>query len=672
MVDNLQDILLSGISGYHCYCLQKPFKLAYVSKNLCDMTGFAHAELLDCSSDGYEKLLHPEDIQSYKDFLESASYAEGAHTTHYRIVTKDGTTKYVCDTMTTKLDENNKMYGFSTLSDITYLKSECQALQIIDETLSCGVLKYTCNEQPKVTYINSKMKEILRFSDKESDKMSHLDFCMNNVYLMLPMEERRKFYHFLKQVYLKDKTIGGELSILRCDGTKARIYGFVTKHINDCGDEEFQSICIDISERYQFKKEMETDRYVCALAQVYDKIFEYDYSNSTVKYLHGNQSSSFGRIKNIPMLLQDATAHWLNNTVHENDRKRVHEFFDKHCRPQKSIKQTIPPQIKFRASASDGNMYTYAGIFLCIDESISLFCVRNITQEYETDQLRNENETLKSINENMHELVTQFTEGIVAFEIENGKVRPLYSSENVCSFFGYSQEKWSQMAQKSHSIKALVSHSSIINYNDVLKLLENGEAEFVYEDVQAKKSRRIKAICTKKHSDDPGARYVMLYNIDEKSSAYDIEISNRDEPQVYIRTFGYFDVFVNGVPIAFRNKKSKELLALLVDRKGGFVTSEEAISFLWEDESSNSVTLARYRKVALRLKNILEEYGISGIVESVDGKRRLVNEKISCDLYDYLTGAEQYKNLFKGSYLTNYSWGETTISELLGDYTSEM
>ena len=52
---------------------------------------------------------------------------------------------------------------------------------------------------------------------------------------------------------------------------------------------------------------------------------------------------------------------------------------------------------------------------------------------------------------------------------------------------------------------------------------------------------------------------------------------------VSIRTFGYFDVFVGDTPIVFRNKKSKELLALLVDRKGGYVTSEEAISFLWED-----------------------------------------------------------------------------------------
>ena len=137
-----------------------------------------------------------------------------------------------------------------------------------------------------------------------------------------------------------------------------------------------------------------------------------------------------------------------------------------------------------------------------------------------------------------------------------------------------------------------------------------------------------------------------------------------DGPQIMIRTFGYFDVFVDGKPIAFRNEKSKELFALLVDRRGGYVSSDEAITFLWEDAPADQVTLSRYRKVAMRLKNTLEEYGISDAVESVNGKRRIIPERISCDLFDYLSGKPEYSQLFKGSYLTNYSWAETTLAEL--------
>lgn len=64
---------------------------------------------------------------------------------------------------------------------------------------------------------------------------------------------------------------------------------------------------------------------------------------------------------------------------------------------------------------------------------------------------------------------------------------------------------------------------------------------------------------------------------------------------------------------------------------------------------------------------VVEEYGITDIVEAVDGKRRIVMNKVECDLYNYLSGKEEFSQLFKGSYMTNYSWGETTLGELMNE-----
>lgn len=194
----------------------------------------------------------------------------------------------------------------------------------------------------------------------------------------------------------------------------------------------------------------------------------------------------------------------------------------------------------------------------------------------------------------MRDLVMQFSDGLAAFEVSpEGLVKPLYASDNVCGFFGYTKEEWLPLTECFTPLDRC----------------------------------RIVSICI----------------------------------------FGYFDVFVDGNPIAFRNKKAKELLALLVDHKGGYVTSGEAISFLWEDEPANALTLSRYRKVALRLKSTLEEYGVSDVVAAVGGKRRIVLDKVECDLYKYLSSKEEYTQLFKGSYLTNYSWGETTLGELVNN-----
>lgn len=138
-----------------------------------------------------------------------------------------------------------------------------------------------------------------------------------------------------------------------------------------------------------------------------------------------------------------------------------------------------------------------------------------------------------------------------------------------------------------------------------------------------------------------------------------------EDPRVTIRTFGYFDVFVDGRPIAFRSEKAKELLALLVDRRGGYVTSADIITALWENEPITGQLRTRCRKVALRLNRTLEANGVGGIVESVRGKRRIVPELVSCDLFDHLSGSADACADFRGSYLKNYSWAEGTLAKLM-------
>lgn len=151
------------------------------------------------------------------------------------------------------------------------------------------------------------------------------------------------------------------------------------------------------------------------------------------------------------------------------------------------------------------------------------------------------------------------------------------------------------------------------------------------------------------------------------------EEANKSEEagcRVRIQTFGYFDVFVDDKPINFHTKKGRELLALLVDRRGGFVSQNMIISTLWEDETANPTTLGRCRRVYKALVDELKEYGIDDILESDHGARRVVPEKIQCDLYDYLTGKPQYESLFKGNYMMEYSWSEVTLSELMMEWES--
>lgn len=656
---NMEDILSQQISGFHQYVLTDPIHLDYVSKNLCDMVGYEENELLHESKDLYMLLVHPADREKYSQFICNLSKQEQTLKAEYRLTKKNGTVIYVRDTATSKKVEDGTIVCYSVLADITDIKNENNNLQFLNETIPCGFLKYTCEKQPRITYINQTMIDILRFPEVKEGELDYLEMYESNIFLMIPMEERRRFSKYLNRVYSADAPIAGEMTLLRCDGTRAYVFGWVTKTINEEGVEEFQSVCMDITARHQVRKAAETKRYLKALADVYDKIFEFNLDANTVKCLHCDDGSSFKKFENIAMQIDDALEKYILGAVDSEDRESVRSFFKNFCQKQLYIPGAKPPQLSYKARSSTGDINQYIGIFIKVDESVSFYCCRHVQDSGAAEILRTENEQLRN---NVKDLVMRFSDGIAAFELTaDGMVKPLYASENVREFFGYTQEEWLPLTEKYTPIDNFVAYSEA-SYEEFAELLRNGEAEFSYFDYKTETERRIKAICSQREPNSNSPRYVMLYSVED---AEEDEKKNLPENRtVSIRTFGYFDVFVGDKPIAFRNKKSKELFALLVDRKGGYVTSEEAISFLWEDEPANTVTLSRYRKVALRLKNTLEEYGISDVIESVDGKRRIVMEKVQCDLYQYLSGQEEYAQLFKGSYLTNYSWGETTLGEL--------
>lgn len=136
------------------------------------------------------------------------------------------------------------------------------------------------------------------------------------------------------------------------------------------------------------------------------------------------------------------------------------------------------------------------------------------------------------------------------------------------------------------------------------------------------------------------------------------------ERKVFIRTFGRFEVFVDNRPVEFKSSKAKELLALLVDRKGGIVTTEEILTYLWEDRPDDDSGRSLCRKVIQRLHNNLKQYGIEDILVRHSRGRSLDLSKVTCDYYSYMDREEEKQSVFTGEYMTNYSWAEGTLGKL--------
>lgn len=135
--------------------------------------------------------------------------------------------------------------------------------------------------------------------------------------------------------------------------------------------------------------------------------------------------------------------------------------------------------------------------------------------------------------------------------------------------------------------------------------------------------------------------------------------------EIYIQTFGFFDIFVNGRPIAFRSAKEKEFMALLVDRRGGTVSTGEGITVLYEACPRNKNEQDRYRKLIQRARQTLERYGVADLIVEDNHVRSLNRNIVTCDYFEFLDGNEKYQRMFAGSYLSDYSWAEATVALLM-------
>ncbi len=510
-----------------------------------------------------------------------------------------------------------------------------QPMDILNSGI-CGFHQYCFQDPVHLTYAS---ENLCRLLGVEPDVFSTPDTDSYIAYVH--PDDRTSYQEFLQQVMAGPCSKTLQYRLLHQSGKLISVSDTMTTQVTDNGTLVGNSVLMVLPNPKR------SHEYLAALCDLYDKIFQYDFAENTVTCIHCTENSRFQWVQNVPMAMAAATKKWITDTVVEEDRAKLQSFFQEYCEHGRFQLQKRPIPITYSATSSCGMIFRYCGLFFKLDEHTHLYCCR---QTSEAERFTRQKQ------EKMEHLLRSFTEGIAAFEITGGFVTPLYASDNVCRFFGFTSAEWRALMEKKTPIPAFVSRCDVA-LETFQSLFADGTSEFSYLDLQTDTRRQIKAVCSTPTSD--GTRFVMLYHADPALSA--------PAQSVFIRTFGYFDVFVGETPIPFRNQKSKELLALLVDRKGGYLSSQEAIGFLWEDESVNSVTLARYRKVALRLKNTLQAYGISDIIECVGGKRRIIPAKVRCDLYDYLSDTETYAHTFKGSYLTNYSWSEYTLAELTGN-----
>ncbi|MGN0396062.1 MAG: LytR/AlgR family response regulator transcription factor [Coprococcus sp.] len=131
------------------------------------------------------------------------------------------------------------------------------------------------------------------------------------------------------------------------------------------------------------------------------------------------------------------------------------------------------------------------------------------------------------------------------------------------------------------------------------------------------------------------------------------------EKLLTVKCFGNFEAFSHGEVLSFKRSKSKELLAILIDRNGSGMIAKQICAILWPDRTDNSKNMNYLHQLFIDLRNALETVGAEEILRQNGYSYFVDTERIDCDYYSFLqTGKPE----FHGEYMTQYSWAEETCA----------
>lgn len=143
-------------------------------------------------------------------------------------------------------------------------------------------------------------------------------------------------------------------------------------------------------------------------------------------------------------------------------------------------------------------------------------------------------------------------------------------------------------------------------------------------------------------------------------------IAQRQKKEVYIQTFGRFIVFRKGRPVPLTGK-AKEILALIVTRRGREISNEELFSTIWENRPYSNKNMSVFYNALRRLRDTLKHEGLEDLLISTARGQVANTSLFDCDYYAYLDKNMEVRDRFQGEFLSEYSWGEYILATLLNE-----
>ncbi|MBR2927932.1 MAG: hypothetical protein IKC24_02115 [Oscillospiraceae bacterium] len=514
-----------------------------------------------------------------------------------------------------------------------------------------GCIYCSLEDCPRVHLANDRMFRLLH-TTAESESWNA--FIAQNLFFMVPFEDHSLFRSYLQQVRQQTEALAVEHRIRTAEGEIVPVIGWMQVMRRESGVEELRLLYMPAPERRGVAQSKRERAYLNVLKGTYDLIFEIDHTENTIECIFRKDESLFHYAPGVRIVMGEGIKKIVLESVFEEDQLALEQFAANVLDPKAPLGDGLLEQTF--ALIRDASLREYHLIASRLDERTTLLCGKDMMDAHYAALLEEEVDRLRIMQMSMAGMEQGEPTKALSFRMVQDRVFPTSGRNAICQYCGFTEDEYLYMKDEGLELGDFLEKCHIM-YGKYITALQEGEVEFGEEGNDLVK------MYISKHATLPGQKeeytVLLLYPV------YDAPVAKSTKRRVSIRTFGHFDVFVDGEPVNFHYEKSKEMLAVLVDRNGGYVSNPYLISCLWESEPYSEKIQGRCRQAAHRLTETLKRYGIEDIIEKTDGKRRLVPELVDCDYYNYIMGRRIPGQQFNGSYMADYSWGEETLSGLL-------
>lgn len=414
-----RDTIPGGLAFYE---VSDRIRLLDFSDMTADMIGYTREQYQERSRVDALAVVHPDDRALVRGVAAELSAGASRSSCVMRAVRSDGGISWLHLSASTMYRDEVTLYVVAVLIDVTHDKENEQRLEAqgesqrrLSDSVPCGIVRYTVDDDPRVLFINKKGCEIFGYEGIDA----YLAGMSGRK--IIPIHDDDDELHGQTVEALKNGSapIDFTYRFVRSDGSTGWIEGTSALERDLDGRALIQSAFLDVSDRQQKRYEQDIRRYAMVLCSVYDEIIEFDGERKTYRSLYSSGRPRSGET----MPLDEAFRFWTDHLPDPEDRVRLRAALDE-CF-ESACSRTIT--CTYRMEFEDRRCW-YQSLLLRVSDSSVLCCSKDVTE-----RMSNED---RKVTMRVLDTMGKLPVGVGVFTSRDDEVRLRYANDRLRTMFG--------------------------------------------------------------------------------------------------------------------------------------------------------------------------------------------------------------------------------------------